>query len=133
MKNIVKILGLALVLLLPACQADDATKDYGFAKVYIPQATVTGLDNSYPIPLGAFYQNSVYTCRYDKPSGKLQIALGVIRSGYFAQQKAFTVDLSYSQGATQEKLAEALGLQISGINARINGKSSIPDIIKIHV
>lgn len=132
MKNIVKILGLALVLLLPACQADDATKDYGFAKVYIPQATVTGLDNSYPIPLGAFYQNSVYTCRYDKQSGRLQIALGVIRSGYFARQQAFTVDLSYSQEATQEKLAAYAG---KGTPAEalpesictIPGKISVPE------
>ena len=61
MKNIHNILLFLLVSAFVSCQPNDATKDYGFAKIYIPQATVTGLDNSYPIPLGPFYQNSVYT------------------------------------------------------------------------
>ncbi len=106
MKNAVKILFIALFTGLAACSENDATKDYGFAKVYIPQATVTGLDNSYPIPSGPFYQNSVYTCTYDKQSGILQVALGVIRSGYFSQQKAFSVDLGVSAAETSRKLAE---------------------------
>lgn len=80
-------------LLLASCGKEDAVKDYGFAKVYIPQATVTGIDNSYPIPLGPFYQNSKYTCAYDAASGKLDIVLGVIRSGYFAQSPGYSVSL----------------------------------------
>lgn len=100
---------LAAALSFAACSPDDATRDYGFAKVYIPQATVTGLDNTYPIPLGAFYQNSVYTCSYDKASGKLSIALGVIRSGYLAEQKAFSVSLAFSQSETDSKLDEYSG------------------------
>ena len=97
---------LAAALCLAACSPDDATRDYGFPKVYIPQATVTGLDNSYPIPLGAFGQNSVYTCRYDAASGKLSIALGVMRSGYLSEQKAFSVDLGLCQSETDRKLDE---------------------------
>lgn len=106
MKYIHKILLFVLVSTLVSCQPNDATKDYGFAKIYIPQATVTGLDNSYPIPLGPFYQNSVYTCKYDKGSGKLSIALGVIRSAYLSEQKAFSVSLGLSQSETDRKLAE---------------------------
>lgn len=106
MKNIRKILLLSLALTVAACGKDDATKDYGFAKIYIPQATVTGLDNSYPIPAGPFYQNSVYTCKYDKQSGQLLIALGVIRSGYFSKQKGYSVDLGLCPGETDRKLAE---------------------------
>ena len=80
--------------------------DYGFPKVYIPQATVTGLDNSYPIPLGPLYRNSTYSCSYDSASGKLGIALGVIRSGYLAKQQAFTVDLGVSREQTDSKLEQ---------------------------
>ena len=106
MKNIHKILLFVLVSAFVSCQPNDATKDYGFAKIYIPQATVTGLDNSYPIPLGPFYQNSVYTCKYDKGSGKLSIVVGVIRSAYLSEQKAFSVSLGYSQSETDRKLEE---------------------------
>ena len=105
MKNICKLLLIAMVA-LTACGKDDATMDYGFPKVYIPQATVTGLDNSYPIPLGPLYRNSVYCCSYDKASGKLGIVLGVIRSGYLSRQQAFSVDLSVSQQETDRKLVE---------------------------
>jgi len=106
MKTLYKFLFLALALTLTACQPDDAKMDYGFPMVYIPQATVTGLDNSYPIPLGAFYQNSVYTCAYDKQSGKLNVVLGVIRSGYLSNQQAFSVDLGVCKSETDRKLAE---------------------------
>ena len=105
MKHLYKLVLIALVV-LTSCEKDDATKDYGFPKVYIPQATVTGLDNSYPIPLGPFYRNSTYSCSYDDASGKLGIALGVIRSGYLSKQQAFTVDLGVSGEQTDRKLAE---------------------------
>ena len=105
MKHIYRLLLIALVA-LTSCGKDDATMDYGFPKVYIPQATVTGLDNSYPIPLGPFYRNSTYSCSYDSASGKLGIALGVIRSGYLAKQQAFTVDLGVCREQTDRKLAE---------------------------
>ena len=54
MKAYKLLLLIALTAGIAACSKEDATKDYGFAKVYIPQATVTGIDNSYPIPLGPF-------------------------------------------------------------------------------
>jgi len=129
MKTIYKILFFVLALTLSACQKNDATMDYGFPKVYIPQATITGLDNSYPIPSGPFYQNSVYTSRYDNDSGQLQICLGVIRSGYIADQKAFSVKLRVSADQTAAKLAEyaeagtpaaELPLSMCSIPARIS-------------
>lgn len=85
------------------CEPTDANKDYGFPKIYIPQATVTGLDNTYPIPNGPFGQNVAYTCYFE--DGKLNIALGVVRAGDLAHEDAFTVDLSVSQSETDRKLA----------------------------
>lgn len=105
MKTLYKILPvLALVLAFASCEENDATRDYGFAKVYIPQATVTGLDNSYPIPLGPLDQYTSYACKFDASSGILDIEVGVIRSGYFARQKGYSVDLKVSDEQTNEKL-----------------------------
>ena len=105
MKTIIKLLPVLALFVFASCEENDATRDYGFAKVYIPQATVTGLDNSYPIPLGPLNQNSVYACKYDNAGGQLSIEVGVIRSGYFAVQKGYSVDLSVSDSETADKLA----------------------------
>jgi len=106
MKTLYKILPvLALVLAFASCEENDATRDYGFPKIYIPQATVTGLDNSYPIPLGPLDQYTSYACKFDNTSGILDIEVGVIRSGYLAQQKGYSVDLGVSSTQTANKLA----------------------------
>ena len=96
----------AACLLLCSCEEADNVKDLGYALVYIPQATSTGLDNSYNIPQGPLDQNTYYVCRYNKDSGDLEIALGVTRSGYLHEQKAFTVDLGVCEAQTQSKLDE---------------------------
>ena len=96
---------MALVFAFASCDENDATRDYGFAYVYIPQATVTGLDNSYPIPLGPLDQYTSYACKFDSATGRLDIEVGVIRSGYFAQQKGYSVDLGVSASETADKLA----------------------------
>lgn len=127
---IIKTAILSTALVLAACRQSDADKDYGFAKIYIPQATVSGLDNSYPIPGGPIGQNSVYNCYF--ADGHLNIALGVVRSGAIAHSKAFTVDLGISDSETERKLAEyaekgvsAAGLfkEICTIPARIEVES----------
>lgn len=100
-KTFLLTLGLAF---LTACGKEDAVKDYGFGRVYIPQATVTGIDNSYPIPLGPFYRNSVYCCSYNQDNGMLDIAVGVIRAGYFAHQEAYSVSLGATEALTAAKL-----------------------------
>ncbi len=103
-KNLLFLAFAAMAFIFAGCEPSDATKDYGFPKIYIPQATITGMDNSYPIPNGPIGQNSKYVCNYK--DGKLNIALGVVRAGYLAKEKAFTVDLGVSQSETEKKLAE---------------------------
>lgn len=97
---------LIALVAVSACRKNDATADYGFPLVYIPQATVTGLDNSYPIPNGPFGQNSTWSCRYDESSGVLEISLGVIRSGYLHDAKGFSVKLNVSPSVCEGKLAD---------------------------
>ncbi len=106
-KNLLLLALAALAFAFTGCEPTDANKDYGFAKVYIPQATVTGMDNSYPIPLGPFGQNTSYTCYYE--DGKLYIALGVVRAGALEEEKGFTVDLVASKAETDKKVKALTG------------------------
>lgn len=98
------IIAIAAVLAIVSCKGNDATADYGFPLVYIPQATVTGLDDSYPIPSGPFYRNSAYSAYVD--GNTLNIAVGVIRSGYFSHNRAYSVSLGVSDTRTARKIAE---------------------------
>lgn len=109
MKKTFKYILTALVaaLAFTACEEGDSEKDLGFPVIYIPQATVTGLDNSYPVPSGPFGQNTAYTCNVK--DGKLNIALGVVRAGFVKNAKAFSVNLGVSSEETQKKLQEYAG------------------------
>ena len=82
-KNLLFLALAAMVSILAGCEPSDANKDYGFPKIYIPQATVTGMDNSYPIPNGPLDQNKTYVCNFE--DGQLNIALGVVRAGALAK------------------------------------------------
>lgn len=103
-KNLLFLAMAAMAFILAGCEPSDANKDYGFPKIYIPQATVTGMDNSYPIPNGPLDQNKTYVCNFKE--GKLNIALGVVRAGALAEEKAFSVDLKVSEEETAKKIAE---------------------------
>ncbi len=96
---------LVLAMSLCACRKGDSEVNLGFPKIYIPQATITGLDNSYPIPNGSLTQNSKYVCRYDKATGALEVNIGVVRAGFIRDAKAFSVDLGVCEEQTEEKLA----------------------------
>lgn len=106
-KNLLFLALAAMTFTFASCEPGDAEKDYGFPKIYIPQATVTGLDNTYPIPNGPLDQNKSYVCNFK--DGKLNIALGVVRAGAIAKEKAFTVDLRVSEPETERKIAEYEG------------------------
>lgn len=128
-RTIALILAAASVFMLfAACEPTDAQKDYGFPKIYIPQATITGLDNTYPIPNGPFGQNVSYTCYFE--DGKLNIALGVVRAGDLAHEEGFTVDLSVSQAETDRKLAsyKASGTPAMALPVEL---CSVPDKITV--
>jgi hypothetical protein len=101
-----------LAIMLVSCEKSDNEKDYGFPKVYIPQATITGLDNSYPIPNGPLGEYTTYNCFYK--DGILNIVLGVVRAGSIADAKEFSVNVEIAQDETDLKI---LQLEESGNSA----------------
>lgn len=107
MKKIFKsiLVVFAAVSLSVSCESD-STKDTGNAVIYIPQANITGLDNTYPIPNGSLNQNTNYVCKYDKATGMLGVNVGVIRAGYINNAKGFSVDLKECSSETERKVNE---------------------------
>lgn len=98
---------LLLAIMFASCEESDSEKNIGFPKIYIPQATITGLDNSYPVPNGAFGQNTSYNCFYK--DGILNVALGVVRSGYINNAKGFSVTVETSPDETAQKISQLEG------------------------
>lgn len=91
-----------LINIMVGCQEGDGNLDYGFGYVYIPQATVSGgLNNHYRIPSGAGSD----TYNFREESGKLNIILGVTRSGKISNAAGFTVDVVVSSTLTQEAVS----------------------------
>ena len=87
-----------------ACDKGDGMDDYGFAFIYMPQATVSGgLDNNYYVPSG----DGVYTYNFKIDAGKkeLQILLGVLRSGDLPNA-AYSVEIVARMDTTNQIIAE---------------------------
>lgn len=81
------------------CKDGDGDADYGFAYVYMPQATASGgLSNHYNVPSGG--GDYTYNFRIDKENNKLNVILGVIRSGKVSSD-GFSVDVLALPGSTQ--------------------------------
>lgn len=118
----------ALAFGLSSCEKNNATMDYGFPVIYMPQATVTGLDNTYPVPGGPINQNTSYNCNVK--DGKLNVAVGVMRAGYVAGAKAYSVNLGVSPAETSRKLEEYASKGIAAM-ALPDGCCSVPARIDV--
>ena len=109
MKLIVKIskylfaFAVLSAFVLTGCIKADTDLDYGFPLIYMPQATVTQINNYYTIPRGPIEEYSTYNCYYE--NGKLNIVLGVSRAGKIANTKGFSVTLSVAQAETASAVA----------------------------
>lgn len=127
-KIFINILAVVAALALSGCEKGDSQKDLGFPVIYIPQATVTGLDNTYPVPAGPLDQYTTCNCKVE--DGKLDVIIGVLRSGFIADRKAYSVSLGECPSETQSKLdgyAEA-GTPAMALPA---GTYSIPSKIEV--
>lgn len=127
MKLFIKNNRLTLFILLLCCMATtgckegDGEADYGFAYIYMPQATTSGgLNNHYLVPSGAGKD----TYNFKEENGKLNIYLGVLRSGKISDASGFTVDVAASSTQTDEVVASGA---ISNAVALQAGSYTLPD------
>lgn len=78
-----------------ACEGD-GDADYGFGKIYMPQAVSTGgLNNSYAVPAGS----GEHTANYRVENGTLRVILGVTRSGKLSDNRGYSVEVYASSDA----------------------------------
>jgi hypothetical protein len=85
-----------------SCEKGEGFDDYGFAYIYMPQATVSGgLDNNYYVPSG----EGAYTYNFKVEGNQLKILLGVLRSGDLPN-KEFSVDVIARMDTTLQIVAE---------------------------
>jgi len=107
MRKIVYIIvGFVFLLGLFACEKGAGSADYGFAYIYMPQATVSGgLNNNYYVPSG----DGVYTYNFkiDSVNNNLLILLGVLRSGDLPN-KAYSVSVVAQTDTTKSILYDGL-------------------------
>jgi hypothetical protein len=74
-----------------ACDSGDGKADYGIAVLYMPQAVSGGgIDNTYAVPSGD--GEYTYNFKIDEGQNRLNIILGVLRSGLLPNE-AYTVDV----------------------------------------
>lgn len=85
--------GIVILLLLTgflaACEKDDSKSDFGFTKIYMPQAMATGgINNNYWVPQGI----SPLNYNFKVEGGTVKVILGVLRAGSQAAS-SFNVDV----------------------------------------
>jgi len=86
--------------MLLSCKKDDSAKEYGFSKIYMPQAIFKsgGVDNSYPVPSGT--DSSTYNYTIDTKTNKVNIILGSSLSG--PGKDGYSVDIKVDNDTIQK-------------------------------
>lgn len=122
MKNRLFLLAALLgAFALTACEGD-GDADYGFGKIYMPQALSTGgLDNTYAVPSGG----GEYSRNFRVENGTVRIILGVLRSGKLSDARGYAVDVYTSDEATAAAVAAAGG------EAMPSGMYSLPKTVVV--
>lgn len=78
------IVGLSFILIIPSCGKDDGKVAYGYSYVYMPQSILQsgGTNNNYIVPSTSSGSDSAtYNYIYDSTDQKINVILGVYRSG----------------------------------------------------
>lgn len=85
-----------------ACDGD-GDADYGFGKIYMPQAMQSGgLNNSYTVPSG----DGEYTYNFRVTESHVKAILGVTRSGKLSDAKGFSVSVYTSDAETAAAVSQ---------------------------
>lgn len=103
MKRIVTILLIITLTGITSCEKAASEKDYGFAKIFMPQAIFKsgGTSINYPVPSGS--DSSTYNYEIDTKTKKLNIILGATLSGNI--NEGFSVDIKVDNDTIQQLLA----------------------------
>lgn len=128
MRNSIKINGLLLLFMLSAglifTACNEEKMEYGETFIYMPQATTTGGVNTlYNVPSGG----GEMTYNFKAQNGKINIILGVARSGTFAGED-FTVDIVTLKDETDQLVASG---QVRNAVAMPEGIYSLPAKITV--
>jgi hypothetical protein len=91
---------LAAFSLMYSCRKDDSKQEYGFSKIYMPQAVILdgGVTATYAIPSGT--DSSTYNYITDRTAGKVNVILGASLSG--PGQDAYSVDIQVNNDTIQK-------------------------------
>lgn len=104
-KNIKAVFPLLLISIaaLYSCRKDDSKKEYGFSRIFMPQAIVKsgGANNNYPVPSGS--DSSTFNFSVNPATNKVEIILGATLSG--PQRGAYSVNIEVDQDTVQALLA----------------------------
>jgi len=94
------IIFIILVLTGISCEKAASEKDFGFSKIYMPQAIFKsgGTSNNYPVPSGT--DSSTYNYLVDTKEKKLNIILGAALSGPGSDN--YTVDIKVDNDTIQQ-------------------------------
>jgi len=86
--------------LLVGCAKEDGNGDFGLAYIYMPQAATSGNDDGrYEVPSG-----KEMTYNFNVKDGKLNVFLGVVRSGKLSSE-GFSVDVKVLTDTTNQIIA----------------------------
>lgn len=122
MKNKIILLFAALCTLAFAACEGDGDADYGFGKIYMPQAVSTGgLNNSYAVPSGG----GENTRNFRIERGTVRVILGVMRSGKLTDRRGYTVEVYTSDEDT------AAAVAAYGGEAMPAGLCKLPDAVSV--
>lgn len=111
MKYKIILIVLVVLSISMGCQKGDGDKDYGFPYIYMPQATFSGgLDNYYSVPAGG----GEYSYNFKVEEGKLNVILGVLRSGKVSNE-AYSVSVNSLDPSAEELAAIGAVLMPSSI------------------
>ena len=116
-KKFVLFLASVCMMGFAACDGD-GDADYGFGKIYMPQAMQSGgLNNSYAVPSG----DGEYTYNFRVTAGYVKAVLGVTRSGKLSDARGFSVSVYTSEEETAAAVSQFGGEPTS--TSRFPGRS----------
>ncbi|RYY23802.1 MAG: DUF5013 domain-containing protein [Chitinophagaceae bacterium] len=97
------IIFIFISFLFVACTKSASEEEYGFSKIYMPQAILKsgGTDNNFPVPSGV--DSSTRNYIVDKPGKKVHILLGTYLSG--PADGAYAVDVAVNSDTVQQMLS----------------------------